>query len=135
MAKIEAYVDGSWMDGRVGWATVIIKNDELYGEFSGVLDDEEVQGTRQVAGELKAVEQTLFWCVEQGIKEITIYYDYAGIKEWVTGAWKAKIPVTQKYRDYIRSLNVKIHWVKVKGHSGVKYNEMADKLAKKVISD
>ena len=135
MNLIEAYVDGSWMAGRVGWATVILKGGKLYGEFSGALDDEEVQGTRQVAGELKAVEQTLYWCVEQDIKEITIYYDYAGVKEWVTGAWKAKLPLTQKYRDYVRSLDVKISWVKVKSHSGVKYNEMADKLAKKVISD
>ncbi len=132
---IEAYVDGSWMAGRVGWATVILKKGVLYGEFSGALDDDEVQGTRQVAGELKAVEQTLFWCVEQDVKEITIYYDYAGVKEWVTGGWKAKMPLTQKYRDYVRTLKVKINWVKVKSHSGIKYNEMADKLAKKIISD
>ena len=69
MKKIEAYVDGSYREGKVGWGAVIVKDDELYGELSGVLDEEEVQGTRQVAGELKAVKEVIFWCKEQKIKE------------------------------------------------------------------
>ena len=130
---VEAYVDGSYREGKVGWGAVIVKNGELYGEFSGVMNDDEVQGTRQVAGELRAVEETLFWCKEQKVSEISIYYDYAGIREWVTGAWKAKKEVTQKYRDHVRSCGIKITWVKVKSHSGNKFNDKADSLARKII--
>jgi len=130
--KIDAYVDGSYKDGKVGWGAVIVKSGKLYGEFSGVVDDKDVMGTRQVAGELRAVEEVIFWCKEQKVKEINIHYDYAGISEWVTGAWKAKNPVTQKYRDYVRSSCLKINWIKVKSHSGVKYNDMADELARKM---
>ena len=133
--KIEAYVDGSYKDGRVGWGAVIIKNNELYGEFCGLLNDGEEQGTRQVAGELRAVKEVIFWCQEQGVKEITIHYDYTGIKDWPTGAWKAKNPITQDYRDYVRASGLKIHWVKVKSHSGNKYNDKADKLAREIIGD
>ena len=135
MHKIEAYVDGSYKDGKVGWGAVIIKDGELYGEFSGIVDDEEVHGTRQVAGELKAVKEIIFWCKEQKIKEISIHYDYTGIKEWVAGTWKAKNPVTQDYRDYVRASGVKINWIKVKSHSGNKYNDKADKLAREIICD
>ncbi|MFH1224062.1 MAG: RNase H family protein [Pseudomonadota bacterium] len=133
--KIDAYVDGSYREEKVGWASVIVKNGELYTELSGVVDEKEVMGTRQVAGELKAVEETLLWCRGEKIKEIYLHYDYAGIREWVTGAWKAKNPVTQKYRDYVRSVGIKINWVKVKSHSGVKYNDMADELARTIIQD
>ncbi|MEI6093127.1 MAG: RNase H family protein [bacterium] len=133
MKKIEAYVDGSYREGKVGWGAVIVKDEMLYGELSGILDEEEVQGTRQVAGELKAVKEVIFWCNEQKVEEIHIYYDYTGIKEWVTGAWKAKNPVTQDYRDYVKASCVKIHWVKVKSHSGNLYNDKADKLAREII--
>lgn len=132
---VEAYVDGSYRDGKVGWGAVIIKNGVLYGELAGILDEGEVDGTRQVAGELKAVQEVIFWCKEQGVGEIAIFYDYAGIKEWVTGAWKAKKPVTQYYRDYVRASGVKVKWIKVKSHSGVEYNEKVDRLARKIISD
>ena len=135
MHKTEAYVDGSYKDGKVGWGAVILKDGELYGEFSGIVDEEEVNGTRQVAGELKAVKEIIFWCKEQKVNEIYLHYDYVGIKDWITGAWKAKNSVTQDYRDYVRASGVKIHWIKVKSHSGDKYNDKADKLAREIISD
>lgn len=133
MKTIDAYVDGSYREGLVGWAVVIVIDGKLHAEFSGVLNDEEVQGTRQVAGELKAVEEALFWCKEQGVKELNLYYDYTGIKDWVTGAWKAKKELTQKYRDKVRSCGVKINWNKVKSHSGNEFNDKADLLARTII--
>ena len=131
--KIEAYVDGSHRHDKVGWGVVILKDGKLHDVLCGVMNEEEVQGTRQVAGELQAVKAALSWCTEKKVKEIFIYYDYAGVREWVTGAWKARNPVTQDYRDYVRASGVKINWIKVKSHSGNKYNDMADELARKLI--
>ena len=56
--------------------------------------------------------------------------DLFDAREWARQAKKAG---TQQYRDFYRSavaqgLTVKFH--KVKGHSGDKYNDMADRLAK-----
>jgi ribonuclease HI len=132
--KTEAYVDGSYRDGKVGWGAVIVRNEEVYKELNGTLSEEKVEGTRQVAGELKAVLEVLSWCKKNKVDEITIYFDYMGIKCWVTGEWKAKKNITQKYRDYVKKAGIKIEWVKVKSHSGDKFNDMADELAGSAIS-
>lgn len=130
----KAYVDGSYKDGKVGWGAIIIENDKVYGEFSGTMTEDEVDGTRQVAGELRAVLEVLFWCDENNVEDIEIYYDYQGIKDWVTGAWRAKKRVTQNYRDKVLSYNINIKWVKVKSHSGDYYNDKVDELAKKMVN-
>ncbi|MEO0598145.1 MAG: RNase H family protein, partial [Chloroflexota bacterium] len=44
---------------------------------------------------------------------------------------KANKPLTQSYRAFMQSHDIKVHWRKVKSHTGVKWNEVADDLAKK----
>ena len=70
--------------------------------------------------------------IELKLPEVTIYYDYMGIEMWATGAWKRNKQGTIAYYDFIQSVNDKIslHFVKVKGHSGVEGNEEADRLAR-----
>lgn len=130
---IDVYVDGSYKNGKVGWGTVIVKSNEVYGVFNGVVDEKEVDGSRQVAGELKAVKEAVFWAKQQNVHELNIYYDYKGIEAWVTGEWKAKKPVSQNYKNYIMKSKIKLNWFKVKSHSGNKFNDMADELAKEAI--
>lgn len=133
MIDIKAYVDGSYRNGKVSWGLVIVKNNEVYGTFSGILSDLEVDGTRQVAGELRAVKEAVFWAKEQKLNSLDIYYDYEGIRAWVTGEWKAKKLVTQDYRNFMHSSEIKFNFFKVKGHSGDKFNDMADKLASDIL--
>jgi len=52
----------------------------------------------------------------------------------VTGDWAAKQAGTQKYRDFMNGTSVKLHFFKVKGHTGVEGNERADSLAKEAVS-
>lgn len=75
------------------------------------------------------------YAVDHNIPEITIYHDYEGIAKWCTGAWKATKPGTIAYQAFYRGAvkKVKVHFVKVKGHSNDKYNDMADQLAKKAL--
>jgi len=129
----KAYVDGSYKDGKVAWALLIIKHDEIYASYSGVFSDEEGENSRQVAGELKAVEEAVFWAKENNISSLDLYYDYEGIKSWVSGAWRAKKNLTKKYKDYILNSGVKLNFYKVKSHSGDKYNSMVDKLARNML--
>ena len=70
--------------------------------------------------------------VAMGLTDLTIYYDYMGIEMWATGAWKRNKQGTIAYYDFIQSVNDKIslHFVKVKGHSGVEGNEEADRCDK-----
>ncbi|OPZ88730.1 MAG: RNase H [candidate division TA06 bacterium ADurb.Bin417] len=91
---------------------------------------EEVDGTRQVAGELQAVLTALDWCRAKEIKAAAIHYDYEGIRAWATGRWKAKKAVTQNYRAAVTAAGLEITWRKVTAHTGVKWNEHADQLAR-----
>lgn len=89
---------------------------------------------RNVAGELLAVIKAIEVCVEKSINIVKICYDYTGIENWAEGRWNTNTPLTIKYRNKIRhfrKLGIKIKWEKVKAHSGIKENELADKLAKK----
>jgi ribonuclease HI len=109
---------------------VLLKGDEVVREWSGHVPDEHTQGTRQVAGELFAVGIALKWCQANGIDEVHVYFDYQGIESWATGKWKAKQDLTQRYQAFVRSCGIRLHWHKVAAHTGVKWNERADYLAK-----
>ena len=72
------------------------------------------------------------WAIENGYKKITIYYDYEGIEKWANGIWKANKVGTQRYKAFVaeKRQEIEIAFRKVAAHTGVKYNEMADQLAK-----
>ena len=52
-----------------------------------------------------------------------------------TGAWQAKKDGTKEYKRFYNSISktTKVSFVKVKGHSGDIYNDLADQLAKEAI--
>ncbi|MEI6972991.1 MAG: RNase H family protein, partial [bacterium] len=132
---VEVYVDGSWVAGTTSYGVVVVQGDAAIWEDSGVLSADESGDSRQVAGELQAVRVAMLWCREHGIKQATVHYDYAGIEHWATGKWKAKQPLTQRYRSDIENLGIEITWNKVEAHTGVKWNEMADTLANSAASN
>ncbi len=89
---------------------------------------------RQIGGELKGVIQAI--CYARRVKRpAKIHYDYKGIYWWVADgfgevAWKTNKVWTEQYREFVLKNKEHIHsWVKVKGHSGDKWNEEVDKLA------
>ena len=59
-------------------------------------------------------------------------FSFEGIEKWVTGAWKSKNELTQKYAQTMRGWGqkIQIRFTKVPAHSKVKYNELADETAK-----
>jgi ribonuclease H-related protein len=125
----EIDVDGSYINGKTAYASVIRRDGKLIKELSGTLEEVDVEGTRQVAGELTAVLESLNWCNENSVKETTIYYDYEGIEKWARGLWQAKKDLTKYYRKQVLNSDVKIKWVKIRSHTGAYWNEYADKLA------
>lgn len=129
--RIIAYTDGSFnvKNNTAGYATILTFENGHEKVLSGNITDPQATALRNVAGELQAVLEAVK-AAEAACADLVVYYDYEGIEKWVTGEWKAKKEFTQKYRDAIRSSSVKVEFHKVAAHTGVEYNERADKLAK-----
>lgn len=132
-ASAYAYIDGSFDKrlGAVGAGGVIFYN-EATEEFSFGTKDTFYTSYWNVSGELLAAMHTVTYAIEKGIKELTLYYDYMGIEMWATGRWKTNNPLTQYYAKFMRDhrAQVVVHFSKVAAHTGVMYNERADRLAK-----
>lgn len=133
--EIEAYVDGSFNGemGKYAYGCVIIKEGNVIHKICGSSTNSNYVEMRNVAGELEAAVQAIKWAIQNKIKSIRIYHDYQGIASWANGEWKTNKYGTQEYATFIDkcSSEIRIEFTKVKGHSGQKYNEMADQLAKK----
>lgn len=131
-----AYVDGSYDDTTKAYSygMVIMHNDdELY--FYKKFEKDDMSDMRNVAGEIQGSMAAMQYCLDKGIKSISIFYDYEGIEKWCNGDWKARKDGTMRYVEFYRnaSRQVDVDFIKVKGHSGDKYNDMADELAKKAL--
>lgn len=128
---LSAYVDGSYIKGKIGFGFVILLDNNKVFEDQGKVSNPEYQDARQVAGELTAVGKVIQWCITHNHTSITIYYDYAGIEAWVTGTWRAKQPLTQRYAAFVKNSGISVHWKKVAAHTGNYWNDYVDELAKK----
>lgn len=134
---VNAYVDGSYdsSTGHYSGAAVILLGDDDIVELSKACKDDSSK-LRNVAGELLGAELAIEYCKEHGIGKLAIHHDYEGIGAWADDAWKAKLPETKAYRNYVFDSReiLDIRFVKVKGHSGNEYNDRADYLASKALS-
>lgn len=137
-AEVTAYTDGSYDPGSkiFSYGVVIIKEKKIV-KFSKAFRNLEKAKMRNVAGEIEGSKKVIEYCLNNKIKSVDIYYDYEGIEKWCTGEWKANKMETREYRDYYlkAAKKMKIRFVKVKSHSGDKYNDMVDYLAKEAIKD
>ena len=128
----EIDIDGSYTEGKTSYAIVVRKEGEKVYEENGIVPEIEVYGSHQVAGELTGAMQAAEYCINNNIKEVTIYYDMAGIEKWATGKWKTNKKITKNFKEFFMGLDLKIKWVKLPSHSGYLWNEYVDKLAKSV---
>ena len=129
-----AFVDGSFNSATsvYGYGGFLVTKGERH-VISGNGNDPQMASMRNVAGEVLGSMEAVQKAVELGLCDLTIYYDYMGIEMWATGAWKRNKQGTIAYYNFMQSVKEKIslHFVKVKGHSGVEGNEEADRLARK----
>ncbi len=136
ITDVIAYVDGSYDSSTNRFSCGVVLFDKgKEKHFYEIFDDNNLAEMNNVAGEIKGSEIAIKYCLNNKIQSITIYHDYEGISKWCTGEWQAKKDGTKAYKEFFdeASRSINIHFVKVKGHSGDKYNEMADQLAKNAL--
>ena len=131
-----AYVDGSYDDTTKSYSYGMVMmhgEDELH--FFKKFEKDDMSDMRNVAGEIEGSMAAMKYCIENGIKSISIFYDYEGIQKWCNGDWKAKKEGTKRYVEFYKDASrlVDVDFIKVKGQSGDKYNDLADELAKKAL--
>ncbi len=131
--RLTAYVDGSYNQKTsvYGYGLVLFSY-EGKKTFSGSFEGED-SASRNVAGEIMAARKAMSLALEEKAQEINIVYDYAGIRHWALGEWKTNLDLTKNYKAFAQEAlkKIKINFVKVKSHTGDKYNDEADLLAKK----
>lgn len=131
--EVLAYVDGSFhlADFHYSYGMVFLSKDGVE-EFSEKFVDRELAEMRNVAGEIAGSMAAVRLALDRGMQKITIFYDYIGIEKWAKGDWKTNKEGTKKYREFMltHQSEIEIVFAKVAAHTGVKYNERADELAK-----
>lgn len=127
----EAFVDGSFIEGKTGYGAVIFLGENIVKEFSGSIKD---TSTRQFGGELYSVIEVLKWCKQNNITKIRINYDYLGIEYFAIGKWQPKNELAKLYKQTIINSDIQIIWRKIDSHTGNRKNDIADKLAKQGIN-
>lgn len=135
--SIDIYVDGSYSSKpplySSGW--VAVKDNEIIKKKSFSGNDERYIESHQVPGEVFACIDAINWAKNEQYKYLTISYDYQGIEKWVTKEWKANKNISKDYVTLFENASegISISFNKVKAHSGVDFNEIADKLAKSAL--
>ena len=138
MSKVEIYCDGacSGNPGPGGWGAVLLwKGEEK--EISGS-QDHTTNNRMEMLAAIKALES-----LKNKDIEVQVYTDSSylknGMTQWLEG-WKASNWKNGKVKniDLWQQLDalaekISIEWIWVKGHSGNKYNELADSLATSAI--
>lgn len=155
MKRIDIYTDGacSGNPGPGGYALVVIKDANIILKLYGYNEY-----TTNNYMELKAITRAVRhavneYCNKHSLFEIYIHSDSAycinpiekgWLNFWASNDWKnnkgEEIKNSELWKELYEIFNdsfvknhFKFHFIKVKGHSGDKYNEMVDKAAKNAI--
>ena len=142
---IEVFTDGQYHDAdglrdKTYVAIYLPSFDEKEWQF--FTDHRTYVDSRNVGGEILAAEFAISLITrlyDQDAElnathyEIHMYYDYEGVGKWISGEWRAKKVLTQKYKVYVSGLlstrDISLNLHHVRGHAGNNGNELVDKLA------
>jgi hypothetical protein len=66
----EIDVDGSCQNGKTAYGAIIRKDGKIIKKLSGIVSEKDVDGSRQIAGELRAVIESVKWCKGNKIDDL-----------------------------------------------------------------
>lgn len=134
-----AFTDGSFNAATkvYGYGGFLVRGDEQY-ILAGRGDEPDMASSRNVAGEVGGAVAAIEKALELGIRSLTIYFDYTGIRDWALGNWKANKTLTKEYKAVVADARMKglsLVFEHVKGHTGIAGNELADSMAKVMVGN
>lgn len=129
--ELIVYVDGSYRnsDKSHSYGVYMYNDEEEYSFSKRFFKDSDM---RNVSGEIKGAMCAMEYAESIGKRKIYLHYDYEGIRSWALGFWKANKEGTIAYKKFYDDIKdrLQVKFIKVEAHTGVKYNELVDKLAK-----
>lgn len=135
------FVDGSYnkINKKIGYGFVCIKNNQVFYQESNQISDYEYLNFKQslnITGEIVGTMKLINYSLKNNFEKIKIYYDYEGIEKWFNQLWKPNSKIAIYYQNFsieIKNKNIEILFQKVKSHSNIEFNDLADQLAKSAI--
>ena len=125
------YTDGSHVTDNIGYGFLCLVNDKVIFKQFGPAKQSK---TLNIAGEIKAVLMAVRHAGISGYKKIKICHDYIGIRAWQNGEWRCKTKESAEYISCLHKMldnfHIELDFEKVTAHTGNKYNEEADRLAR-----
>ncbi|MET3617617.1 ribonuclease HI [Peptoniphilus olsenii] len=129
--ELIVYVDGSYRnsDKSHSYGVYMYGKGAEYSFSKRFFKNSEM---RNVSGEIKGAMRAMEEAIKLDIRKIYLHYDYEGIRSWALGYWKTNKDDTKAYKKFYDNVKDKleVEFIKVAAHSGVRYNELVDKLAK-----
>lgn len=138
---LRMFTDGSFdaKTGVYGGGVVVIDDKNQVIETATVNgNNEQLAKSRNVTGEVIAAMKAIDIAIERKLVHLTIIHDYEGIEKWATNEWQTSSLIAIMYDMALEKAsnhNISLHFIWVKGHTGVAFNEMADKLAKQATKE
>jgi ribonuclease HI len=131
-----AYVHGNFNNSTkyYGYGGFIMHNNQKY-IIQGKGNELYLVEMTNVAGEIIGCQEVAKKAIQLGIRDIDIFYDYDGVKEWATGRWKRNKEGTKQYYYFMQSIKpfININFIKVEGHTRNEGNDEAHKLSKEAV--
>ena len=107
---VNAYISGSFNNSNqiYGYAGLIFYNGKKH-IIQGNGNDKNLIQLGAVASQIIACQELIKKAIELEIKNIDIYYNYEGIKNWATGEWKTNRKETKDYQKFIQDSKSKLN--------------------------
>jgi ribonuclease HI len=133
---IDLYVDGSYREKekKYSYGFIIVDNNNVMYEEYGVGVETNNCNLKHISGELYAVIEGIKYIKCKKLKKIKLYYDFEGIADLVLlQNCKPRNETTKKYNEIMKNyinnnIDIEIVFIKVKSHSGNKYNDKVHNL-------
>lgn len=133
------YTDGSRKsDGGAGWGYVVTKNEDVIKESFGPVvvekDSKNYIGAQVLTNntaELSAIYHALCYVKKNTVDEVWIKYDSEYAAKSTLGEFNGakNAALIKSCRDALHDVQERVRFEHVKGHSGDRFNDHADRLA------